>query len=176
MEYVYGALVLHAAGKPVSEENLKKVLTAAGVKVDETRVKALTAALEGVNIDEALKAAVAMPTAAPAAAPPAEKKEEKKKEEKKEEEKVSEEEAAAGSDDDLRPSLPDAANPPGGVLRRPSPVGFLPGPLLHLYSPLPSGVPHSRPLGGCFRLRPRQWIRGRHHERLRLTVGPPHLL
>jgi len=34
MEYVYGALVLHAAGKPVNEENLKKVLTAAGVKVD----------------------------------------------------------------------------------------------------------------------------------------------
>src|SRR6266704_2648394 len=83
MEYVYGALVLHSAGKPVNEENLKKVLTAAGVKVDETRVKALTAALE-------------MPTAAPAAAPPPEKKEEKKKEEKKEEEKVSEEEAAAG--------------------------------------------------------------------------------
>ena len=93
MEYIYGALVLHAAGKPVSEENLKKVLTAAGVKVDDTRVKALTAALEGVNIDEALKAAVAAP---PAAAPAAEKKEEKKKEEKKEEEKVSEEEAAAG--------------------------------------------------------------------------------
>ena len=93
MEYVYGALVLHAAGKPVNEENLKKVLTAAGVKVDETRVKALTAALEGVNIDEALKAAVSMPAAA---APAAEKKEEKKKEEKKEEEKVSEEEAAAG--------------------------------------------------------------------------------
>src|SRR5438034_1362217 len=45
MEYVYGALVLHAAGKPVNEENLKKVLTAAGVKVDETRVKALTPAL-----------------------------------------------------------------------------------------------------------------------------------
>src|SRR4030067_1822425 len=97
MEYVYGALVLHAAGKPVSEENLKKVLPAAGVKVDDTRVKALTAALEGVNIDEALKTAVAMPAAAaPAAAPAAEKKDEKKKEEKKEEEKVSEEEAAAG--------------------------------------------------------------------------------
>ena len=94
MEYVYGALVLHAAGKPVNEENLTKVLSAAGVKVDETRVKALTAALEGVNIDEALKSAVAMPVA-PAAAPAAEKKPEKK-EEKKEEEKVSEEEAAAG--------------------------------------------------------------------------------
>ena len=85
MEYVYGALVLHAAGKPVNEESLKKVLTAAGVKVDDTRVKALTAALEGVNIDEAL-------TGAPAA----EKKDDKKKEEKKEEEKVTEEEAAAG--------------------------------------------------------------------------------
>jgi large subunit ribosomal protein L12 len=96
MEYVYGALVLHAAGKPVNEENLKKVLTAAGVKVDETRVKALTAALEGVNIDDALKSAMT-PAAAPAAtAPAAEKKDEKKKEEKKEEEKVSEEEAAAG--------------------------------------------------------------------------------
>lgn len=95
MEYVYGALVLHAAGQPVNEANLTKVLTAAGVKVDATRVKALTAALEGVNIDEALKAAAAMPAAAPAAAPAAEKKAEKK-EEKKEEEKVSEEEAAAG--------------------------------------------------------------------------------
>ncbi len=96
MEYVYGALVLHAAGKPVTEENLKKVLTAAGVKPDEARIKALTAALEGVNIDEAIATAVALPAAAAAPAAPAaatEKKEEKKKEE---EEKVSEEEAAAG--------------------------------------------------------------------------------
>ena len=96
MEYVYSAMLLHAAGKPVSEENLKKVLTAAGVKADDSRVKALTAALEGVNIDEAMKAAVAMPAAAAAPAAPAaapEKKDEKKKEE---EEKVSEEEAAAG--------------------------------------------------------------------------------
>jgi len=97
MEYVYAALVLHAVGKPVNEDNLKKVLTAAGVKVDETRVKALTAALEGVNIDEAIATAAIMPSG-PAAAPPpsGEKKEDKKKEEKKEEEKVSEEEAAAG--------------------------------------------------------------------------------
>jgi len=93
MEYVYSAMLLHAAGKPVSEENLKKVLTAAGVKADDTRVKALTAALEGVNIDEAMKAAVAMPAAAPAAPAAPEKKKEEKKEE---EEKVSEEEAAAG--------------------------------------------------------------------------------
>jgi len=94
MEYVYSAMLLHAAGKPVSEENLKKILTAAGVKADDARIKALTAALEGVNIDEAIKTAVAMPAAAPAA--PAAAPTEKKKEEKKEEEKVSEEEAAAG--------------------------------------------------------------------------------
>src|SRR3989454_12166135 len=96
MEYVYSAMLLHAAGKPVSEENLKKVLTAAGVKADDARLKALTAALEGVNIDEAMKTAVAMPAAAAPAAPaaaPTEKKDDKKKDE---EEKVSEEEAAAG--------------------------------------------------------------------------------
>ena len=94
MEYVYSAMLLHAAGKPVSEENLKKVLAAAGVKADDARLKALTAALDGVNIDEAIKTAVAMPAAAPAA--PAAAPMEKKKEEKKEEEKVSEDEAAAG--------------------------------------------------------------------------------
>jgi large subunit ribosomal protein L12 len=94
MEYVYSAMLLHSAGQPVTEENVKKVLTAAGVKTDAGRVKALVASLEGVNIDEAIKAATAIPVAAPAAAAaPAEKKE-KKKEEKKEE--VSQEEAAAG--------------------------------------------------------------------------------
>ena len=92
MEYVYSAMLLHSAGQPVTEENVKKVLTAAGVKTDAARVKALVASLEGVNIDEAIKSATAIPVAAPAAAP-AEKKE-KKKEEKKVE--VSQDEAAAG--------------------------------------------------------------------------------
>jgi large subunit ribosomal protein L12 len=92
MEYVYSAMLLHSAGQPVNEENVKKVLTAAGVKTDAARVKALVASLEGVNIDEAIKSATAIPVAAPVAAP-AEKKE-KKKEEKKEE--VSQDEAAAG--------------------------------------------------------------------------------
>jgi len=96
MEYVYGAMVLHAAGKPITEENLKKVLTAAGTKVDDARVKALVAALEGVNIEQAIATAVAMPSAAPAAAPAAPAAEKKKEEKKEEEEKVSEEEAAAG--------------------------------------------------------------------------------
>ena len=99
MEYIYSAMLLHSAGQKVTAANVKKVLTAAGVKADDARIKALTASLEGVNIDEAIKTA-AVPVAATAApaqsgeAPAEGKKEEKKKEEKKEE--VSEEEAAAG--------------------------------------------------------------------------------
>ncbi len=95
MEYIYSAMLLHAVGQKVTEENVKKVLTAAGVKVDDSRVKALAASLEGVNIDEVIKnAAVPVAVAAPAGAAAEDKKGEKKKEEKKEE--VSQEEAAAG--------------------------------------------------------------------------------
>jgi len=99
MEYIYSAMVLHSAGKEINEANVKKVLTAAGVKTDETRIKALTAALEGVNIEEALStqvAPLAPAAAAPATAEPEEKKEEKEKKKDKEEKEVSEEEAAAG--------------------------------------------------------------------------------
>ena len=102
MEYVYSAMLLHSAGKKITEENIKKVLTAAGVKADDARIKALTASLDGVNIDEAIKTA-AVPAAAPAAAPAGKgasseegKPEEKKEEKKKKEPEVSEEEAAAG--------------------------------------------------------------------------------
>jgi large subunit ribosomal protein L12 len=95
MEYVYSAMVLHAAKKPVTEEGLTSVLKGAGVSVDAARVKALIAALDGVNIDEAIATAVAAPVAAAPAAGPADKKEDKK-EEKKEEKGVSEAEAAAG--------------------------------------------------------------------------------
>jgi large subunit ribosomal protein L12 len=95
MEYVYSAMVLHAAGKKVDEAGITNVLKAAGVAADPARVKALTAALEGVDIKDVIAKASVAPVAAagPAAAagaPAAEKKEEK------EEKKVSEEEAAAG--------------------------------------------------------------------------------
>jgi large subunit ribosomal protein L12 len=96
MEYVYSAMVLHAAKKPVTEEGITTVLKAAGVTADAARVKALTAALDGVDIDKAIATAVAAPVAAAPAAGPAEKKEEKKEEKKKEEKGVTEEEAAAG--------------------------------------------------------------------------------
>jgi len=99
MEYVYGAMLLHSAGQKVNETNLKKVLTAGGVKADAARVKALVASLDGVDIDDAIKIAapVAAPAApAPAAAPAAGEAEAKPKEEKKKEEGKTEEEAASG--------------------------------------------------------------------------------
>jgi len=95
MEYVYSALLLHAAGKPVSEEGIAGVLKAAGVAVDLTRAKALVAALQGVDITKAIATAAVAPAAAPAAEAKKEDKKEEKKE-KKEEKTVSEEEAAAG--------------------------------------------------------------------------------
>ena len=95
MEYVYGAMLLHAAGKDVNEEGLTKILKAPGIKVDEARVKALVSALEDVDIEEVIKqaafapAAAAAPAAAQAGAPAAEAapaEEEEKEEEKTEEE------------------------------------------------------------------------------------------
>lgn len=90
MDYIYAALLLHSAKKPIDEKNLKSVLSAAGINPDESRVKALVAALSEIDIDEALKAAVAAPAVAPAqpaeAKPAEEEREEKPKEEEKEEE------------------------------------------------------------------------------------------
>ncbi len=103
MEYVYAALLLHYAKQEINEDNLSKVLQAAGLQPDEVRVKTLVAALKEVNIDEAIKTAAFAPVAAaPAAAPAAgqqaagaqQAKEEKKEEEEK---KGPSEEEIAGS-------------------------------------------------------------------------------
>jgi large subunit ribosomal protein L12 len=100
MEYVYGALLLNAAGKPIDEQGISQILSAAGVSPDTARVKALLASLEGVNIADVLSKAESFATAAPSGpAASGDKKEakgEKKEEEKKEEKGVSEEEAAEG--------------------------------------------------------------------------------
>lgn len=95
MKYVYAALLLHSSAQPITEENVKKVLTAAGVELDDVQVKALVASLAEVNIDEALKTAVAQ-APAPAAQSEAKPAEAKKKEEKPKEEGKKEEEALAG--------------------------------------------------------------------------------
>ena len=96
MKYVYSALLLHSWGQPVTEDNVKKVVSAVGGQVEESQVKALVAALSEVNIDDALKSASSMmmaPAAAPAAAPVAGA---KKEEKPAEDEKKKEEEALAG--------------------------------------------------------------------------------
>jgi len=94
MEYIYAAMLLHKAGKPVNEENVTKILTAAGINADPARVKALVASLSEVDIDEAIKSAAFMP-AAPTAAPAAPTEEKPaEEEEKKEEEEEKKEEAA----------------------------------------------------------------------------------
>lgn len=105
MEYVYATLLLHSAGKEVSENSLRRILEAAGIAVDDIRLKSFVAALKEINIDEVIKTAVAMPLApvptAPAtasagtSAQQAQAKEEKKEEEEKKE-AVSEEQLAEG--------------------------------------------------------------------------------
>ncbi len=89
MEYVYAALMLHSAKKDINEANVKKIVEATGLHVEEAKVKALIASLDGVNIDEAIKQSVVAAAPVQAATPAA------KKEEKKEEAKT-EEEAAGG--------------------------------------------------------------------------------
>jgi len=96
MEYVYAALVLHEAGKDVSEDNVTAILEAADIDVDDARVKSLVAAMEDVDVEEALsEAAVAAPAggagggAAPAADDGAD-----------EDDEAAEEEAEAEEEDD----------------------------------------------------------------------------
>jgi len=61
MEYVYAALILNETGEEINEDNVTGVLEAAGVDVEESRVKALVAALEDVDIEEAIETAAAAP-------------------------------------------------------------------------------------------------------------------
>ncbi len=97
MEYIYSAMVLYSAGKDITEDAIKAILTAAGVEADAAKIKALVASLDGVDIKEAIaSAAVCAAPAAAAAAPVAAATEAPAKEAEPEEEAVSEEEAAAG--------------------------------------------------------------------------------
>ena len=86
-------MLLHKSGKEINEANVKKVADAVGLKVEDAQIKALVAALDGVNIDEEIEKASKMQVAAPVAAESSEKKE-AKKEAKKEEKSA--DEAASG--------------------------------------------------------------------------------
>ena len=84
MEYTYAALLLHKLGKDISEENLKKVVSATGAEVDEAKVKVMVASLSGVDIaDKLANASIAAAPVAGDAGKTEEPKEEKKKEEPK---------------------------------------------------------------------------------------------
>jgi large subunit ribosomal protein L12 len=98
MEYVYAALLLHKAGKPIDESSISKILQTVGIEVDPSKAKSLVAAISEINIDEAIKSTqTIMPAASPATSTDSLKsvsEEKPEEEEKKEEEK--EEEALEG--------------------------------------------------------------------------------
>ena len=101
MEYVYAALLLHKLDKKIDETSMKKLMDATGSNPDEIKIKALVSALDGVDIEEALKTAVTTPaavqptsTTTPAEETKDEKAEGEKKEEQKDEKK--DEEALSG--------------------------------------------------------------------------------
>jgi large subunit ribosomal protein L12 len=99
MEYVYAALILNEADAEITEDNVTEVLEAAGVDVEQSRVKALTAALEDVDIAEAVESAAAAP-AAGGAASAADAGEAEAAEEEDDEEEEDEAEAAAEEEED----------------------------------------------------------------------------
>jgi len=86
MEYIYAVLLLHKVGQPVNEDNLKKVISAAGIDVDESKVKSVIASLKGVDIEKALsETAIAPVASAQTSGGAATSKPETKKEERAEE-------------------------------------------------------------------------------------------
>ncbi|MFB6100646.1 MAG: 50S ribosomal protein P1 [Candidatus Nanohalobium sp.] len=98
MELVYAALTLHEAGKEVNEDNLQEIVDAADLDVDDSEVAALVAALEDVDIEDAMETAVAT-GAAPSggsADEGGEEAEDEAEEEEEDEDEGDEDEAAEG--------------------------------------------------------------------------------
>lgn len=102
MELVYAALTLSEADKEINEDNLQDIVDAAGLDVEDSEIKALVAALEDVDIQEAMETAVAAggASAAPAGGDEGEADEEAEEEAAEEEEdEADEDEAAEGLGD-----------------------------------------------------------------------------
>lgn len=70
MEYIYATLTLNELGEELNEDNITAVLETAGADVTESRVKAIVAALEDVDLDELGQEAGVPPAQAPDAAGP----------------------------------------------------------------------------------------------------------
>ncbi|MFP4038864.1 MAG: 50S ribosomal protein P1 [Candidatus Nanohaloarchaea archaeon] len=96
MELIYAALTLHEAGKEVNEDNLESIVDAADLDVEDSEIAALVAALEDVDIEEAMETQVAAGGAAPASSEDTASEEEEEEEEEDDEDETSEEEAAEG--------------------------------------------------------------------------------
>ncbi len=86
--YLHAVLLLHGAGKEVSEASIVSVLKSAGAEADGAKAKFLAEAVKGANMEELLKNAMTVAAAPAAGAAPA-------KEEKKEEDTAKKEEQAA---------------------------------------------------------------------------------
>ncbi len=52
MEYAYATLLLNESNQEINEKNLTAVLEASGNTVEASRIKALVAALEGVDLND----------------------------------------------------------------------------------------------------------------------------
>jgi large subunit ribosomal protein L12 len=100
MEYVYAALILNETDEEINEDNVTDILEAAGADVEESRVKALVAALEDVDIEEAVESAAAVPAGGAGGAGGAAAGGEADTSEEEAEEAEPEEEAEAEEDDD----------------------------------------------------------------------------
>jgi len=100
MEYVYAALILHESGEEINEDNLTDVLDAAGVDVEESRVKALVAALEDVDIEDAVEQAAAVPAGGAGGAAGGAEADEADEEEEAEEEAVEAADEDEGEDEE----------------------------------------------------------------------------
>lgn len=96
MELIYAALTLSEADKEITEENLQDIVDAAGLDVEDSEVAALVAALEDVDIEEAMETAVAGGAAPAPAADDSEEEAEEEAEEEEEEDEADEDEAAEG--------------------------------------------------------------------------------
>ncbi|MBU5682197.1 MAG: 50S ribosomal protein P1 [Candidatus Aenigmatarchaeota archaeon] len=96
MEYIYAALLLHSAKKEITEENLRNVLTAAGVSIDEARLKSLVESLKDINIDDVIKSASSASIPVQVQTTTQTTTETKAEEKKKEDSKAAEEQAVAG--------------------------------------------------------------------------------
>jgi large subunit ribosomal protein L12 len=97
MELIYAALTLSEADKEINEENLQDIVDAAGLDVEDSEIAALVAALEDVDIQEAMETAVAGGAApAPSGDDSEDEADEEKADEEADEEKADEEEAAEG--------------------------------------------------------------------------------